>query len=159
MFGKAATFGAGKTSKPVPSLDATLYILAAASESRVGDVVSFFATVGLESGYNMTPLNNGNPKNGPPYKSVDIGPGQVNVSMTEATGGGLDRQAFGTNTLPGQLFNGNPFWNLVMAADTFNEKRDAAHYVGSAAKAVADRQRELDALTPKLRQFLDCLKK
>ena len=110
------------------------------------------ATYLIESGGgNLSPLNNGN-GNG----SVDIGPMQLNYVVGSTR---WPSNALGTNLLPKQPFNGNAFVNILEGADYLASLPDPGDYYSSTPSLMQQRDNALNALTPTLQPFFDCLQK
>jgi hypothetical protein len=159
VFGDSNTIN--DTQTPVPSYEAIFDILGAAAVVGVNNVVDFAATIGLESGYNLTPDNHLNNDG-----SLDVGPAQLNVQEDH---GPLDAKTYGTSLDAGDTFDGDPFDNIIQGARVFKSKRKAEYYVGQESRrftprtnkkirqAQASRRSALNELTGALKKFIDCL--
>jgi hypothetical protein len=128
-------------------------------------------TTGSEFAFN--PTNNGNDGTA---GNVDIGPGQINyntfANSSILAGMNLDF-VFGSNLGGGQMFNGDPEWNLHAAARILrsysgtDRNRAGKYRTGdgqwskrAAGRAAYDsRVKGYDALKAKYDKFFSCLRK
>jgi len=160
------------TNKSIPSYLASVYVVTAASATGESATV-IGATLLAESngnvntganGVNSGELNNGNysgPNNTGTLLSVDVGPMQLNTTWWSGSPL-VSPQAWGTNLMPGQPFNGNPYMNVLAGANILvSLGNNPQNYVGTGngGADAAARLKFLNMMDPKLQPFFDCLTK
>ncbi len=138
--------------RSIPSADAAALVLDASLMVGVDPAV-VGATMAIEHNSELVPRNSAENSNG----SIDVGPMQLNTNIAgQPRGYPIFGDAMGTSVGPNEVFNGDPFANIVTGANYLRMLgKHPERYVGVDPR----RKRMLGSLTPKMKKFFDCIQK